>query len=205
MKRMEKRLLIATANQAKLAEYKKLLAEMPIEVIGLSDLGIKDKVGETGNTFEENALLKALIYGKQAKMVTLADDGGFEVDALGGEPGVHSRRWLGREASDNELIEAVIERMKGVPEEKRAARIRIVLAIATPNEEFWTFEDTFDGAVPEAASPNRIKDYPFESVLWVPQLAKYSVDLTAGEYGVVSTRQKLVERALPVLRQLFKL
>lgn len=200
-----KKLLVATTNPAKLAEYKIFLADLPVEIVGLADVGIKNQAPEEGETFEDNALLKAIHYGKQARMVTLADDGGFEIEALNGEPGVKSHRWLGYEtADDEELINAVVERMKGIPTEKRSARMRTVLAITDPNGEAWTFEEATEGVVPEQPSPTRIKGYPFRPVFYLPQFAKCYVDLDEGELRQASQRWKLVERALPTLKKLLK-
>ncbi len=110
------RLLIATTNPAKLAEYRLILRDVGIELelVSLSDVGISESPDETGATFTENALIKARFYFERARIATLADDGGLEIDALGGEPGVRSHRWLGSggDDSDEALVAEVIRRMK---------------------------------------------------------------------------------------------
>ncbi|MFZ0889469.1 MAG: non-canonical purine NTP pyrophosphatase, partial [Candidatus Binataceae bacterium] len=127
---MASRLLIATTNPAKLAEYRILLADFPIELVSLAGLKIDDAPAENGATFADNALLKARFYFRRSGMPTLADDGGLEVDALGGEPGVRSHRWLGEGAmsDDDALADEVIRRMKGVEPKRRTARIRAAVA-----------------------------------------------------------------------------
>ena len=127
------RLLIATTNPAKLAEYRLILRGLGIELelVSLAELGISETPEETGATFIENALIKARFYFQRARIATLADDGGLEIDALGGEPGVRSHRWLGSggDDSDQALVDEVIRRMKGVEAGRRTARIRAAIAL----------------------------------------------------------------------------
>src|SRR5579863_5106968 len=130
-----RRLLIATTNPAKLAEYKLILRDMGIELelVSIADVGIFEIPDETGATFAENALIKARFYFERARIATLADDGGLEIDALGGEPGVRSHRWLGSGGNENDsdqaLVDEVIRRMKGVEAARRTARIRATIAL----------------------------------------------------------------------------
>ena len=92
---MRKTLVIATGNKGKLREYQQLLSELPLNIVSLEDVGISSEVEETGNTFSDNAWLKALTYSNLTGMLTLSDDSGLEVDALHGQPGVHSARYGG--------------------------------------------------------------------------------------------------------------
>src|SRR5271157_4716296 len=126
-----RRLLIATANRAKLDEYRLILRGIALELVSLAELGISETPEETGATFTENALIKARFYFERARIATLADDGGLEIDALGGEPGVRSHRWLGSGGDDPDevLVAEVIRRMKGVETVRRTARIRATLAL----------------------------------------------------------------------------
>ena len=127
---MDARLLIATTNAAKLSEYRLLLAHYPLKLISLREIGIDQEPAETGATFAENALIKARFYFQLARLATLADDGGLEVDALDGAPGVNSHRWLGPDAGDQMLAEEIVRRMAEVPDGRRGARIRCALALA---------------------------------------------------------------------------
>src|SRR5258708_35149893 len=128
-----RQLLIATTNPAKLAEYKLILRDVGIELelVSLGDVGISESPEETGSTFTENALIKARFYFERAGIATLADDGGLEIDALGGEPGVRSHRWLGSggDDSDEALVAEVIRRMKTVETARRSARLRAATAL----------------------------------------------------------------------------
>src|SRR3990167_2672003 len=144
------KLLVATTNPGKLAEIRRFLTDIPVELVSLKDVGIADSVEETGKTFEENAILKAKFYAQKSGLPTLADDGGFEIDVLGGEPGVKSHRWIDstRENSDEELIAYTIKRMKDIPEDKRGAQLRLVLALVLPDGQLFTSEASVRGIVP---------------------------------------------------------
>ena len=127
------KLLLATNNRGKIREYKSLLKDIPFELVTPNEMGITTKVDETGSTMEENARLKAVILAFESKLVALADDSGLEVDALGGEPGHFSARYAGPGASDKDRIDYLLKRLQEVPKDKRTARFRCVIAIASPN------------------------------------------------------------------------
>ena len=155
------RLLIATTNQAKIREYRRLLGDLPIELVAPVD---PPRVEETGATFEENALLKARAYAAWSGLPSLADDGGIEIDALGGEPGVRSARWLGREAADEELIAYTLERLRGVPPERRGAQMRVACALAEPAGHVTVGQGIIRGVIAEQPLPTRDPGFPFRSV-----------------------------------------
>jgi XTP/dITP diphosphohydrolase len=123
-------LLIATRNRGKLKEIKKLLANLPVKIIDLSQYPSIETVEESGNTFTDNATLKASGYAGQAGVLTLADDSGLMVDALDGAPGVHSARYAGEGASDGERTEKLLRALADVPQAQRTARFISVIAIA---------------------------------------------------------------------------
>src|SRR5262249_24080351 len=122
----------ATTNVHKLAEFRAILAEIPCEVVSPAELGLTVAVAETGTTFEQNAVLKALAYAEAANLLALADDSGLEIDALGGEPGVYSSRWAGEDVSYPERFQLLFARLADVPNERRTARYRCIIAIAAP-------------------------------------------------------------------------
>ena len=131
--RTKTRLLVATHNPGKMREYRGLLRNAPWEPVSLDDLGIALEVDETGATFRENAWLKAHAYAAAGGMLTLADDSGLEVAALGGAPGVHSARYGGDACrSDEERTALLLRNLDGVPWPRRMARFRCVIAIAQP-------------------------------------------------------------------------
>ena len=136
----ERELLVATGNPGKLREYAELLRHVPFRLVSLKDVGITDEVEETGDTFAENAWLKASGYAAMSGLLTLADDSGLEVDALGGDPGVRSARYGpapdedGACRSDADRVALLLRNLDGVPWPKRTARFRCVINIARPAE-----------------------------------------------------------------------
>jgi len=185
------RLLIATTNPAKLAEYRILLGA-GLEPVSLAEIGIREHPAETGATFAENALLKARFYFARAQIPTLADDGGFEVDALGGEPGVKSHRWLGEGHSDDQaLVDEVIRRMRGVEPGRRAARLCAAVALVYRDGgaiRERVAEAALEGVVPERAWPHIRPGFPYRSVMFLPGRGRYVADLSEDEAARISQR-----------------
>lgn len=198
------KLLIATTNPGKLAEIRRFLSDIPLELVGLADVGITDTVEETGTTFEENAVLKAKFYAKRSDLPTLADDGGFEIDALAGQPGVKSHRWIhgDRDDTDEELIQYALDRLKDVPEDKRTAQLRLVLALVLPSGEVFTAEEKVRGIIPPQASPTRHNGFPYRSLLFLPEIGKYynHDELTATETETYNHRKKALDILKPILK-----
>ena len=133
---MGNKLLIATRNSGKIREFSRMLSQlstdMVFEIVGLDDLGIDIEVEETGSTFEENAVLKARQYADASGEVTLADDSGLVVDALGGAPGVLSARYGGDGLDDEGRVNLLLQNMVDVPGWQRSARFVAVIALAGP-------------------------------------------------------------------------
>lgn len=198
-----KKLLIATTNPGKLAEIKRFLGDLSIELVGLKDVGITDAVEETGKTFEENAILKAKYYCQKSGLPTLADDGGFEIDALGGEPGVKSHRWIhqDREDTDDELITYTLEKMKGLPRAQRGAQLRLVLALVLPDGRKFTVEEKTRGIVAEKPSDHRTQGFPYRSLLFLPEINKYYDHdlLTPEETDRFNHRKRALDKLKPIL------
>ena len=128
------RLLLASANQGKLRELRTILHGLPVELVGLTEVGRGDppEVEETGDTFLANALLKARAYAAWAGLAAVADDSGLEADALGGAPGVRSARYAGPGASDQANLDKLLAELAGVPPQRRTARFRCVAALHDP-------------------------------------------------------------------------
>ena len=192
------RLLIATTNPAKLAEYRLILRDLGIELelVSLADLKISETPEETGATFTENALLKARFYFERARIATLADDGGLEIDALGGEPGVRSHRWLGSGGNENDsdqaLVAEVIRRMKGVEAARRTARIRATIALIHEDGGVTrekTAEGVIEGAIAERAYREIRAGFPYRAVLVIPGRNCYLGELGDEEEAQISQRR----------------
>ena len=130
-----RRIVVATHSAHKAAELRQLLRGIDAELVSLADLGIRDDVPEDGETFEANAIAKARGYAALTTLPTLADDSGLEVDALGGGPGVRTRRYAGAHATDLENNAKLLTALQGVPAERRTARYVCVLALAEPDAD----------------------------------------------------------------------
>jgi XTP/dITP diphosphohydrolase len=199
------RLLIATTNSAKLAEYRVLLRPFDLEVISLRDAGIDVEAPEDGATFIENARLKARFYFDRAGIATLADDGGLEVDALGGAPGVHSHRWLGADADDRALAEEIIARMRGVAPEKRTARLRAVAVMIFAEDgarRETVVEAAFEGVIAERCYPRIQPGFPYRAVLMIPQRGCYLAELGEEEAAILSQRRSMVDQLANDLKRI---
>lgn len=193
-----KQLLLATKNPGKVLEYKVILKDLPLELLTLKDLDIKGDAEEDGKTFEENAVKKAKFYSGLTDLPIIAEDSGLEIDYLNGEPGIKSRRWPGYEASDQELIAMVIEKLKGVPMNKRGAQLRVIIALAI-NNNIETFEGVLRGIITEKPIGKIIPGYPFRSLFYVPQIKKVLGELSMEEEAEVAHRKQAIEKALPLL------
>lgn len=201
------KLLIATSNPGKLNEIRTYLSDVPVKLLSLSDVHITKKPEETGKTFEENAILKAKFYADLSNLPTIGDDGGFEIDALDGAPGIKSHRWIhgDHEDSDEELIQYTFQKVKGLPRAKRGAQLRAVLAFATPDGRVVIAEASTRGVIPLAPSPNRSEGFPYRSILYLPDIKKFynAQELTATENEVYNHRKKALEKLKPfILKEL---
>lgn len=191
------KLLLGTTNPAKIADYQKYLRHAKLELLTLRDIGFIDEPLEIGKTFAENALQKARFYAEATEYPTLADDGGFEVDALDGRPGVDSNRWLGPSANDEDKINKILELLKGIPESARTARIRSAIAVYFPDvKDYISVEEAVGGMVPLKASSKIIPRVPYRSLLFLPEFKKYSSELNEQEAARVSHRNKACKQLL---------
>ena len=127
------KIIFATGNEGKMREIRMILEDLGTEVLSLKEAGIALEVQEDGETFEENAVIKARAVMEETKALVLADDSGLEIDYLNGEPGVYSARYMGEDTSYRIKNQNLIERLEGVPEEKRTARFVCVIAAAFPD------------------------------------------------------------------------
>ena len=206
---MPRQLLYATGNPGKLMEVRALLAPHSVPVLGPADLGLALDVAEDGDTLEANAAAKTRAYLQHvgADFVVLGDDTGVEIDALGGAPGIHVRRWDGSaRMSDEAIITYCLEQLRGVPPERRGAQFRTVFAVGAAQTEIAYFEGTLRGVILEQADPLRIEGFPFESIFYVPEwemlLGKLHMLPAEQKAGFVTHREHALRRALPYLREL---
>jgi len=194
------KLLLATTNRGKLREYYQLLKGLPFELVSPADEGIDITVDEKKKTFEENARLKATTYSRLSGLVTLADDSGLEVDALGGGPGIISARFAGEQASDKDRIEHLLARLKDVPWGKRTARFRCVIAVATPEGETELCDGECQGLV--AFEPKGENGFGYDPVFYLPEFGKTIAELPLETKNQVSHRGKAARKAYIILERL---
>jgi XTP/dITP diphosphohydrolase len=192
-----KKLLLATGNQAKVREYRSLLRDLPFRLVTPEEQGITTAVNEVGDSLEENARLKAATLAAESRLVALADDSGLEVDVLGGEPGPLSARYAGEGASDEERISYLLERLVGVPWEKRSARFRCVIAVAPPGGRVELCSGECRGLI--TFEPVGRGGFGYDPVFYLPGLAKTMAELPPEEKNRISHRGQAARRVPEVL------
>ncbi|MFW6056285.1 MAG: RdgB/HAM1 family non-canonical purine NTP pyrophosphatase, partial [Chloroflexota bacterium] len=169
------KLLIASANAGKVAEYRSLLSGVECDLVSMIDAGIANDIEETGNTYEENARIKAVTCAERSGLVTLADDSGLEVDALGGEPGLYSARYAGDDASDEERVSYLLSKMANIPSERRAARFVCVIAIAVSGEDVTFCRGECHGRIVE--EPRGTLGFGYDPAFYMPELGRTVAEL----------------------------
>lgn len=192
-----RKLLLATGNQAKVREYRSLLRSLPFRLVTLEEQGITTAVSEVGESLEENARLKAVTLAAESQLVALADDSGLEVDILGGEPGCLSARCAGEGASDEERISYLLTRLDGVPREKRSARFRCVIAIATPEGRVELCSGECRGLI--TIEPVGREGFGYDPVFYLPELAKTMAELSLEVKNRISHRGQAARQVPKVL------
>ncbi len=181
-----KKLLLATTNRGKVAEYRRLFADLPLELVTPSDVGIAVEIEEDAPTFTENARLKAVALAAESGLPALADDSGLEVDALGGEPGTRSARYAGEDAGDADRIALLLERMKDVPWAERTARFRCVIAFASPDGAVKYCDGESRGMI--ALEPCGEHGFGYDPVFYLPELGRTMAELSPEETDRISHR-----------------
>jgi len=186
-------LLLATSNQHKLEELRAILSDLPFKLLSLKDLQLDMLVEETGATFAENAELKARAYAQASGMLTLADDSGLEIDALGGAPGVRSARYLGRETTYEERFRKIVEQLNGLPMDQRTARFRCVIALADPSGSTRIVEGVIEGVIADA--PRGKNGFGYDPIFFVPELGKTLAELAPEQKNRISHRGRAARAA----------
>lgn len=196
-----KQMVIASANQGKIAEIRASFQGLPIEIHSLAEFGTIPEAEETGKTFAENALLKAHYYAKQTGMACLADDSGLEVDALGGDPGVYSARFAGDAASDEDNNQKLLAALRGVPEGQRSARFRCVLAFLDTDGAVIMADGTCEGIILEA--PRGAGGFGYDPLFYMPELDATLAEISIAEKNAVSHRGQALKSMAKQLAKFF--
>jgi XTP/dITP diphosphohydrolase len=194
------RLLIATNNPGKVDEFRALLAGCGWQIVAPDDLGLTLDVDETGETYLENALIKAEAFSHASGLAALADDSGLEVDALGGEPGAlhHVHGWDGRNQA--ERIQILLDALRSVPPGARTARFRAVLVVVQPDGSVIQEEGACEGVI--ALSPSGSQGFGYDPVFYLPALDRTMAQLNSGAKNRVSHRALAAEKLRERLKEL---
>lgn len=175
-----------------------MLSGLPFDMLSLAEAGIDFDVEETGSTFAENALLKAKTYASLSGLLTLADDSGLEVDALNGDPGVLSARYAGEGATSQQRNELLLRNMTNIPNDKRQARFRCVIAIASPCDgPVLTSEGACEGMIARHAQGET--GFGYDPLFIVPEYGIRMAELTMEEKNLISHRGRAVTKARKIL------
>lgn len=193
------RVVVATKNPGKVAEFTAALEEVGIEPIGLDLIGNPEEVEETGDTFEANARLKAVGYSLKTVLPVLADDSGIEVDALEGAPGVHSARYGGPRLKDPGRCKLLLKEMSDVPDEDRTARFRCVLALAQAGDVLAFFEGSVEGFIARKAAGDN--GFGYDPIFYHPPTDGTFAELSREEKQRFSHRGQAIAHFLAALRE----
>jgi len=196
-------LLIATTNPGKIAEMKDLLTDLGVKLLTPADLGITLEVEEDGRTYAENAAKKALAFARAAERIALGDDSGLEVDALGGQPGLHSHRFCPiPNATDADRRSYLLERLGDNPR-PWTARFRATVAVATPAGDVQLVTGQCEGEIiPKERGHN---GFGYDPIFFIPERGQTMAELEMDEKNRLSHRAGAVRNALPILKTLFEI
>ncbi len=193
------RLLLASSNPGKIREYRLLLDNLGYQIVTLSEQGISKVTTESGNTYAQNAEMKATTYAKLSQLITLADDSGLEVDALQGKPGIHSARFAGENATDADRVTKLLAMMDGIPWNRRTAHFKCIIAIATPEGKLELCQGKCPGIIAfEAKGKN---GFGYDPIFYLPKLAKTMAEIPLEIKNQLSHRGEAAQRARKILNQ----
>ena len=193
-------LLLATSSSGKLREWQALLADLPLRLLTLRDQDITFDVDETGTTYVENALLKADAYGTASGLLTLAEDAGLNVSALGGAPGVQSARWHGSDyANKNALLVRLLAGKHGA---ERACRYVCAVVLRHPDGRHWRVRGEVRGQI--ASAPAGQGGFGYDPIFYIPRLRQTLAQVSVDEKDRISHRGRAAGRIRPILRQLIE-
>ncbi len=193
--------MVASDNRGKLEEYRELLNGVPWRMVLLAERGIPGMDLETGNSFDENASLKARGYARVSGLPALADDSGLEVDALGGRPGVYSARYGGK-TSDSARNTLLLDELQGVAWDRRTACFRCVIAVHTGRKEddVLLFQGSCRGII--CLEPRGEHGFGYDPIFYLPEYSRTMAELTPEEKNRVSHRAMAAQKCRPVLVEL---
>ena len=181
-----KRMIFATGNENKMVEIREILGDLPLEILSMKQAGIRADIEENGTSFEENALIKAREVCRLAGEMVLADDSGLEIDYLNGEPGIYSARYMGENTSYRVKNKNLMERLEGVPNEKRTARFVCAIAAVFPDGKELVVRGTVEGIIGyEERGEN---GFGYDPIFYLPERGLTTAELPPEEKNSISHR-----------------
>lgn len=193
-----KQIIFATGNEGKMKEIRMILEELKCPVLSMREAGIEADIVEDGQTFEENAIIKARAIAQQTDSVVLADDSGLVIDYLNGEPGIYSARYLGEDTSYRIKNQNLIDRLEGVPDEKRGARFVCVIAAVLPGGEILTERGIMEGRIGYEEKGGN--GFGYDPIFYVPEYDCSAAELTPEQKNQISHRGKALQKIKEALR-----
>lgn len=193
-----KKLLFATGNQGKVNEFRQMLGD-EYEIFSMKDLGVEVDIVEDGTSFEENAIIKARTVMEATGEMVLADDSGFEVDYLNGEPGIYSARFMGEDTPYSIKNAEILRRCEGVPEEERGARFVCVIACAYPDGVIDTVTGVIEGKL--AHEPKGENGFGYDPIFYLPERGCTTGEMKPEEKNAISHRGIAVRKMVKRLKQ----
>jgi XTP/dITP diphosphohydrolase len=185
-------LLLATTNRGKLREMQAYLRDLPLTVFDLKALSSGASYEETGRKFLDNAEGKGLYYSRLWTGITLGEDSGLVVDALGGSPGVYSARYAGPQASDEENIQKLLRKLQGTPPQQRSARFVSAMVLASKGDILTRIEESVEGLI--LFEKRGLSGFGYDPVFFYPSLNKTFAELSSSEKNAVSHRGRALRK-----------
>lgn len=197
-----KRIIFATTNEGKMKEIKAILSDLNVEIVSLKEAGIHVNIVEDGDTFEENAIIKAKTIMELTGEIVLADDSGLEVDAMDKEPGIYSARFLGEGTSYDIKNQHILDKLKDVEQEDRSARFVCVIACAMPGGEILTKRATIEGFIGYEITGSN--GFGYDPIFWIPEYNNTLAQISLEQKNEISHRGKALMEMREELKKKLK-
>ena len=200
------RIVFATGNQDKMREIREILSDLDMEIVSMEEAGVYMDVNESGTSFSENAQIKATVIAQelqdrnqQAGTIVMADDSGLEVDYLHKEPGIYSARYLGKDTSYTDKNNTIIEKLHGVPDEKRTARFICAIAAVMPDGTILSTNERMEGQIGYEISGQN--GFGYDPIFFLPEFGKTAAELSEEEKNRISHRGKALRAIEKMIRE----
>ena len=197
------KIIFATGNKNKMIEIRQILRDLGMEILSMKEAGVDIDIVEDGKSFEENAMIKASAIAELPEVramdaIVLADDSGLEIDYLNKEPGIYSARYMGEDTSYHIKNAKLIERLEGVPDEKRTARFVCAIAAAFPDGSVKTVREAMEGRI--GYEESGANGFGYDPIFYLPEYGCTSAELSMEEKNKISHRGKALRAIKDALR-----